>query len=90
MVVHTTLDSRVQQALSNAFNSGIRNNQEILNGKTDSDGKIFFDNINKEIGGNFSDYIIIAEKNDDISFAEKVVSLRLGLLSSSGSIFIKT
>ena len=31
LVVHTTLDSRVQKALEEAFNSGMRKNQEILN-----------------------------------------------------------
>ena len=31
LVVHTTLDSRIQKALEEAFNSGMRKNQEILN-----------------------------------------------------------
>jgi penicillin-binding protein 1A len=31
LVVHTTLDSRIQKALEEAFNSGMRKNQKILN-----------------------------------------------------------
>ena len=31
LVVHTTLDSRIQEILSNSFNKGMKKNQEILN-----------------------------------------------------------
>ena len=31
LVVHTTLDSRIQKNLEESFNSGIKNNQNILN-----------------------------------------------------------
>lgn len=31
LVIHTTLDSRIQKALSNAFNKGMKKNQAILN-----------------------------------------------------------
>ena len=74
LIVHTTLDSRIQKALEEAFNSGIRKNQEILN------KEFFRDPLKLEEAIGFTQYNLdsarfILQSNDTIP-----VSLRDQLL----------
>jgi len=65
LVVHTTLDSRVQKVLSSAFNKGIQKNQDILNKELILDTKKLEDAIGFT-GLNLDTALSILTNNDTI------------------------
>ena len=65
LVVHTTLDSRIQQALSIAFNNGMKKNQDILNKELISDIPKLED-VLRYTDFNLDTAIAILTKNDTI------------------------
>jgi penicillin-binding protein 1A len=65
LVVHTTLDSRIQKILSNAFNKGMQKNQDVLNRELIANPQKIEDAIGS-IGFNLDTALSILTRNDTI------------------------
>ena len=82
LMVHTTLDSRIQKALVDAFNSGMNKNQEILN------KEFLNDPIKLEDAIGFTDYDLDSARNILAANDTIPVSLRNQLLVQGAGIVL--